>query len=186
MNTSSKKKAAIKLFREARKLRKKDKDDKLKSKRIEMYEQVLTLDPEHFGSLRYLGITAYSDRQYQKALDYYRRAEKINPAHPDLQYNLAAAIYCLNEAVVTDEIRNYLNQALIDNPKDRFDNWFVLKYASSEALTKAKIKMDRSAKLKNNSWLLFPLAVGFGLSGFTQKMSEEIQTDKALESTNAN
>lgn len=166
MTTGFKKKQAKKLFEKARALKKADTTNVAKAERIALYKQIVELDPEHFLATKILGADAYLEKRYSEALDFYKRAEKINPKHGGNLYGIAAAIYCVNQHTMTDEATAYLTKAIKRDPfYVEKENWFVQDNIPKEVIDKVK---ERVAKGKKKSWLIGAVAIGAGLSGYTK------------------
>jgi len=53
-----------------------------------LYKEILTVDPNHFDALHYLGVIHYQQGDFQEALALIERAVKIFPAHSVSQSNL--------------------------------------------------------------------------------------------------
>lgn len=166
MTTGFKKKQAKKFFEEARALKKADTTNVAKAERMTLYKHIIELDPENFLATRYLGLDAYAHGRYNEALDFYKRAERLNPKHGGNLYSIAAAIYCINDHTMTDEATAYLAKAIKRNPSyvEKMD-WFVQGNIPKEAIDKVK---ERTIKGKKKSWLIGAVAIGAGLSGYTK------------------
>jgi tetratricopeptide (TPR) repeat protein len=172
---------AVALFRLARKIRKQDpskkSDDKeLLAVRDAMYAKVLSLDPEHFQSLRYSAILAYEQKDFAKALDLYRRAAKVKPNSAFVLYGMAASLYCLDplRKAPSVEAQEALDKALILDP-EFISNWFVEKYASEEAKAKAEKKMRAKKGEK-----LFLLSAIVSAAGVSHLLNRHSASTKAL------
>lgn len=174
MTTGFKKKQAKKLFEKTRALKKADTTNVAMAERIDLYKQIIELDPDHFLATKYLGLNAYSEKRYSEALDFYKRAEKLNPQNGSNLYAIAAAIYCVNNHTMTDEATTYLTKAIKRDPSYiEKENWFVQANIPKEAVDKIK---ERIAKGKKKSWLIGAVAVGASLSGYTKYAANKTKT----------
>jgi tetratricopeptide (TPR) repeat protein len=179
MNQAKHKRAALEIFRKARQIRKADKSKdgiEFRAVRHEMYRAAIALDPEQFGSLRYLALQAYAEKNYTKALELFRRADKALPNRSNIQYGIATSIFC-QTFLMSDESRAYLDKALTLNP-DLIDNDFVKNNASGNIIAEAHRK--RAAR-KNKAPLLFGLiAASAGLSAYSNQIRNAKETIKSL------
>jgi tetratricopeptide (TPR) repeat protein len=171
MNTSDRKKTARNIFRRARHLHRMDKSPgkvDFLAMRNRLYDAALDLDPEQFGSLQYKADFAYRDGKLSESLALYRRADEVLPNHPDVQYGIAACIFCLSPpGERAEEIRGYLDRALRSRP-DFVSNDFVRKNASAEVVARA----DRRLAAKKNQipLLLGIIAASAGLSAYSEQV----------------
>jgi len=172
--TGSKKQQAKKLYDKARALKKADATNVARPERFELYKQIIELDPKHFHALRFYGKMLYVDKKYNEALEIFSRAEKLNPNHGILQYDIAAALYVTNNHQITEDIIARLTKAVRKNPSLLQDkNWFIESNLSEELLDKVK---ERVSKGKKKSWLIGAVAVGAGLSGYTKYAANKTKT----------
>ena len=62
-----------------------------------MYQEILSIAPNHFDALHLLGVARAQSGQHQEAVNLISKAISINPNHPSSHCNLGNAFYKLNE-----------------------------------------------------------------------------------------
>jgi len=58
----------------------------------QLYSQILTQQPEHVGSLHYLGVLMHQQRRHEEAIELIRRAIALGPDQPEPYNNLGLAL----------------------------------------------------------------------------------------------
>tara|TARA_B100001287_G_C22663958_1_gene521917 strand:+ start:176 stop:1996 length:1821 start_codon:yes stop_codon:yes gene_type:complete len=55
---------------------------------LEIYENILEINPDHFGSIFHLAILMAQTKKFDKALLYFKKSLKLEPNNPDIHNNL--------------------------------------------------------------------------------------------------
>lgn len=82
---------------------------------IEKLEQALIINPKYFKACFNIGATCYDIQEYQKSIDFYQKAAKIDPNDDRVYYGIAASQFVLGQ--INDAESNCL-KALKLNPNN--------------------------------------------------------------------
>lgn len=85
------------------------------AKALQVYEQVLRLEPKHFDALHHTGIAAFQSGNFDAAVGFFRSALEIDPLHASALNNLGNALRELQ--MMEDALRCY-DRALAQAPED--------------------------------------------------------------------
>lgn len=64
---------------------------------IEKLEEALKINPKYFKACFNIGAICYDNQEYQKSIDYYRKAAKLDPKDDRVYYGIAAAQFVLGQ-----------------------------------------------------------------------------------------
>lgn len=84
-------------------------DKETKSEAINAYHRCIEADPHHGDALLNCGILHYEDGNFEKASEFFRRAQAAHPQNPLAHYNLGSV---LEELGQLEEARRHLRLAL--------------------------------------------------------------------------
>ena len=114
-----------------------------------LLRKVIKKRPDDFRALNFLGIIQYTLRNYDPAIEYFKKGLKFSPASADIHFNLGNA---LREIGQFDEAIALYQKALQLNP-DYFDayhnlgNVFQKKYQYNEAIANYQQALKRNPNL---------------------------------------
>ena len=106
-----------------------------------LYNQILNKEPNHFGSIFYLGSISLQNKNFVKAKQLFEKAVKIQPTYANAHHNLAVILFKRGyESKDSIEKRSYLGKASAEAkrsydlyPKDVYkETWDKVQKAMKE------------------------------------------------------
>lgn len=77
----------------------------------EEYKRIIAEDPKNYEALVGLGNLYFDNKQYQEAVDYYRKALKINPNEPNVRTDMAICYFYLGlNDLAASELEKVISQ----------------------------------------------------------------------------
>lgn len=70
---------------------------------IEKLEEALKINAKYFKACFNIGATCYDNEEYQKSIDYYQKAAKLDPKDDRVYYGIAAAQFVLGQLKAAEE-----------------------------------------------------------------------------------
>ncbi|WP_373551311.1 ribonuclease E inhibitor RraB [Haliscomenobacter sp.] len=70
---------------------------------IEKLEETLKINPKYFKACFNIGATCYDNEEYQKSIDYYQKAAKLDPKDDRVYYGIAASQFVLGQLKAAEE-----------------------------------------------------------------------------------
>ncbi len=64
---------------------------------IEKLEETLKINPKYYKAIFNIGATCYDNQEYQKSIEYYQRAAKLDPKDDRVYYGIAASQFVLGQ-----------------------------------------------------------------------------------------
>ena len=64
---------------------------------IEKLEEALKINPEYFKACYNMGVVCYDTQNYLKSIEYYQKAEKLNPKDDRIYYGIACSQFALGQ-----------------------------------------------------------------------------------------
>ncbi|MEN9223716.1 MAG: tetratricopeptide repeat protein [Thermostichus sp. BF3_bins_97] len=82
------------------------------SQAAQLAQEILTVEPNHLGSLQILGMIAHQQGQPQEALAYLQKVVTLQPAEADAHYNLAFLLH--SQGSLAEAVPHYRQALLLD------------------------------------------------------------------------
>lgn len=86
------------------------------------YEQLLKWDYDTVGTLNYLGLAYFGNKQYQQSADYFARALKRSPASLEIKFNLALTHFNAGSMPRAEQL---LNEICATQPSHEDANFYL-------------------------------------------------------------